>query len=425
MRMPLALRRLARIIVHNWPLKLAAIIVATLLYAGLVLSQNAQRWDGQVPIEAKNIPTSAYLLSAPGNVTEIRYFAPSDVASAVSSQTFSAYVDLSTVDPTAGPVFVPVHVQAADPRITVVDFQPSQVRVELDPLVTRTVPIQVEKGKVPAGLQVGEAEVSATSATAVGPESAVKRVSYALAQVVIQPGGLGVDEDVSLIAVDAAQRQVTPVELQPDSVHVKIRVGSNAQTRSLAVNPIVTGSPATGYEIGPVSVEPAIVTVSGDAATLESLDAVDTAPVSIAGATANVAATVPLALPPGVSPAGASSVTVTVTIRALSGSRTFQAAIVLSGARDDRTYALSTDSVNVAIGGSVAQLDKLDPTSFTVTADVSALPPGTHSVPLTVNLPAGLTVNSISPSQVGVVVAVAASPSPSPSASASPSPQPS
>ena len=416
------MRRVLRVVTHNWPLKLAAIIVATLLYAGLVLSQNAQRWDGQVPIEAKDIPSTAYLLSPPGNVTEIRYFAPSDVASAVSSQTFTAYVDLSAVDPSAGPTYVPVHVQAADPRITVVDFQPTQVRVELDPLIEKTIPIKVDKGTVPAGLQVGEPEVSATTATAVGPESAVKRVAYALAQVVIQPGGLGVDEDVSLIAVDAAQRQVTPVDLTPDSVHVKIRVGSNAQTRSLAVNAVVTGTPAAGYEIGPVSVEPAIVTVSGDAATLQTLDAVDTAPVSIAGATANVAATVPLALPTGVSPAGASSVTVTVTIKALAGTRTFQAAIVLAGARDDRTYALSTDSVNVAIGGSLAQLDKLDPTSFTVTADVSALAPGTHAVPLTVNLPAGLTVSSVSPSQVGVTVAVAASPSPSVSPSPAPSP---
>jgi YbbR domain-containing protein len=390
-----------------------------------VLSQNAQRWDGQVPIEAKSIPTSAYLLSPLGNVTEIRYFAPSDVASAVSSQTFSAYVDLSGVDPSAGPVFVPVHVQAADSRITVVDFQPTQVRVELDPLITKTVPIKVDKGTVPPGLQVGEPEVSATTATAVGPESAVKRVAYALAQVVIQPGGLGVDEDVSLIAVDAAQRQVTPVDLTPDSVHVKIRVGSNAQTRSVAVNAVVTGTPATGYEIGPVTVEPAIVTVSGDAATLQTLDAVNTAPVSIAGATANVAATVPLALPTGVSPVGATSVTVTVTIDALAGSRTFQAAIVLSGARDDRTYALSTDSVNVAIGGSLAQLDKLDPTSFTVTADVSALAPGTHTVQLSVNLPAGLTVTAISPPQVGVTVAAAASPSPSGSPPPSPAPSPS
>jgi YbbR domain-containing protein len=421
------IRRLARIIVRNWPLKVAAVVVATLLYAGLVLSQNAQRWDGQVAILPTNLPSSAVLVSPIGNVTEIRYFAPSDVAARVSSQTFSATVDLSQVDPAAGARFVPVHVQPADDRITVVDFQPTQVRVELDPLVERSVPVRVVPGTVPPGLQVGDPVLSATSVTAAGPASVVKRVSYAVARVVIQPAGLGIDEDVALVAVDALGNTVTPVDLRPESVHVKIRVLTSAGTRTIPVNAVVTGTPAAGYVLQPtqVRVEPAVVTVSGDAATLQALDRADTAPVSIAGATADVAATVPLALPTDVEPVGASEVTVTITIRPVSGTRTFSAGIVLAGARDDRTYALSTDRVNVSIGGSEAALDKLDPSSFTVSADVSALAPGQHTVQLSVNLPAGLTVGSISPPQVGVVVAVAASPSPSPSPSPPPSPAPS
>ena len=36
-----AVTRLLRLLVHNWPLKLAAVGLATLLYGGLVLSQNA------------------------------------------------------------------------------------------------------------------------------------------------------------------------------------------------------------------------------------------------------------------------------------------------------------------------------------------------------------------------------------------------
>ncbi|HYM82986.1 MAG TPA: CdaR family protein [Candidatus Dormibacteraeota bacterium] len=415
-------RRLAHLVVHNWPLKLGAVAVATLLYAGLVLGQNAQRWEGQVAIQPRNIPSSAVLVSAIGSITEIRYFAPSDVAARVSSDTFSASVDLSSVDPNGGPTLVPVSVKAADDRITVVDFQPLQVRVELDPLVQRTVPVRVDRGDIPPGLQVGVPDLSATTVTAVGPESVVKRVSDAVARVVIQPGGLGIDQDVSLVAVDAVGNTLTPVDLRPDSVHVKIRVGSNAETRSLPVNPVVTGTPANGYVILAVKVEPAIVTITGDAATLEALDKADTAPVSIANATADVAATVPLALPTDASPVGVKNVTVTVTIRPLTGARTFSAGIVLAGARDDRTYTLSTDSVNVTLGGSLAALDKLDPASFTVTADVSALAAGNHSVQLNVNLPAGLTVNAISPPQVGVVVAPAASPSPSTSPSPTPGP---
>jgi YbbR domain-containing protein len=422
MRIRVTLRRLGRTIVHNWPLKLAAIAVASLLYAGLVLSQNAQRWDGQVPITPENIPTSAVLLSAPGNVTQIRYFAPADVASQVSSQTFTAYIDLSSVDPAKGPTYVPVHVQAADLRITIVDFQPTQVRVELDPLTTRSVPVQADYGTVPAGLQVGAPELSATTTIATGPQSSVDRVTKAIARVVIQPSGVSVDDDVSLVPLDALGERVTHVDLNPATVHVRIPVVSTARTRSLPVHLVTTGTPANGYVLSAVKVEPAVVTVSGNADTLATLTAADTAPVSIAGATSDVAATVPLALPTDITPVGEAAVTVTVSITAVQGTRTFQAGIVLSGARDDRTYMLSTDQVNVTLGGSLASLDSLDPTSFTVTADVAALPPGTHTVQLSVNLPAGLTVSAINPAAVGVTVAVAASPSPSPTPSPSPSP---
>ena len=146
--------RLTGLITHNWPLKLGAIALATLLYAGLALSQNARVWPGRVPIEAVNQPSGAFLLESLGDVTTIRYYAPPDVATRISSSDFQALVDLSSVTPAQGgaPVSVPVQVVPLDPRIKVLDFQPDRVAVRLDPVITRTVPITVDRGTVPAGL---------------------------------------------------------------------------------------------------------------------------------------------------------------------------------------------------------------------------------------------------------------------------------
>ena len=109
--------RLTGLITHNWPLKLAAIALATVLYAGLALSQNARVWPGRVPIETVNQPTGAFLLENLGDVTTIRYYAPADVAARISSGDFQALVDLSSVTPAPGgaPVSVPVQVIAARP----------------------------------------------------------------------------------------------------------------------------------------------------------------------------------------------------------------------------------------------------------------------------------------------------------------------
>ena len=50
---------------------------------------------------------------------------------------------------------------------------------------------------------------------------------------------------------------------------------------------------------------------------------------------------------------------VTVKLRPVTGTRTFEAGLILAGARSDLVYALSTDRVLVTIGGSLADLDRL------------------------------------------------------------------
>ena len=73
--------------------------------------------------------------------------------------------------------------------------------------------------------------------------------------------------------------------------------------------------------------------------------------------------------------------------------------IVLSGARDDRTYTLSTDRVLVDLGGPLAALDALDPARRSPsTVDVDGLAPGSHEVSVEDRrLPAGVDARRVSP----------------------------
>ena len=92
--------RALRFILHNWPLKLAAVALASLLYGGLVLSQTTQPFTDPVPIRIANPPANVILLSNLGSVTRISYVAPPNLGLRIDSTTFSATVDLSTVQPT-------------------------------------------------------------------------------------------------------------------------------------------------------------------------------------------------------------------------------------------------------------------------------------------------------------------------------------
>ena len=409
------MRRFVGFVVHNWPLKLGAVMLATLLYAGLVLSQNAQVWVGRVPIVPVNQPVSVVILGNLGEVHDIRLFAPRDAFDRLSSASFSAFVDLAGVEPQPGSSFVtvPVQVRVADGRVQVLDFDPRQIQVQLDPLVTKTVPVEVDHGTVPAGLEIRDPVLDLRQVSVSGPRSAVSQVAQAVARVLIQPSGISIDQSVDLVAVDGRGEPVSQVRLDPAAVRVRILVGNQLVSKSLPVNPVVVGTPGVGYEIGAVTVSPAVVTVEGDASVLAELARIDTNPVSLSGAVADLARTIDLALPEGVAPLGDGTVRVSVRIRPTMGSRTISAGIVLTGERADRRYSLSTDRVLVTVGGAAADLDQLDARSLVVVADVTDLESGGHEVTLRAALPSRLGLVAIAPARIVVTVELPASPSPS------------
>lgn len=408
--------RFARILVHNWPLKLAATGLAVLLYAGVLLSQNTQSYSDAIPVEVVGRPPGTVLLSPIPSVTLVRYFAPPDVNPVTG--TFIASVNLSGVDPRAGSSSVAVTVRSVDPRINVLGSEPAFVSIRLERLKSKSVPVRVSLGPLASGLDLGKTTFEPTTVTVSGPESAVAEVAAVRADVVIDPGGLDFDADVPLIPVDGIGIAVRPIEVSPATARVTIPVFTDRQSRSLPVTPVLTGTPAAGFEIAAVAVDPAVVTVEGDADQLVQLTQLDTQAVSVAGASSDVSATVALDAPTGVVPLGTGTVRVTVTLRPVTATRTFSAGLRLIGARPGLTYTLSTDRVLLTIGGSTADLDRLSGATIAADLDVSELTAGgTADVPVTVALPTGLILVTSNPPSVTVEVGVPASGGPSPAPS--------
>ena len=405
--------RIVRLVFHNWPLKLAAIVLASMLYAGLVISQSAQELPGSVRVDVLNLPTDASLVQTPPQVTRIRYVAISDPTARATPDSFRATIDLKDVNPQAGPTVVPIRVESVDPRFTVLSWDPPSIQIRLDPLKDKTVQVNVVTGTIPAKLQVRTPVVTPATVTVRGPASIVDRVTSVRADVTIEPSGLNIDSDVDLIPVDDVGNRVTPVKVDPPTAHVHIDVISEPQTRSVPISPNVVGTPATGYEVLSVSVDPAAVTLQLDANQAADLLAADTAPISISGATQSVESDVGLALPPGVLPIKNTTFHVTVTIRAKASTRTFEAGIVPSGARADLVYSLSVRNATATVGGALADLQRLDGATFTLSAPVGGLGPGIHDVTLEANLQVGLTMVSIAPSKITVTITVPPSAAPS------------
>ncbi len=419
--------RIIRFIFRNWALKVGALLLAVILYVGMVVLQSTQVWPGQVPITPVNQPATAFLLKPDPmpTVGSIRYIAAADVP--VSKDSFSATIDLSgaKIDAAAS-TLIKVQLTASDPRIQIVDYQPQQVSVTLDPIITRTVPVWIQPGAPPTGLSLGTQTNSPTSVVAKGPSTQVAQVVQADASVPIDASGLDVNKEVPLVPVDARGNTVQEITLDPATVQVSIQIGSQLRSQTVAVAPVLQGTPASGYYVTSIDVNPLVVSVSGEADALAALNgAVSTQPISISGATGDVSVNIPLDLPSGIEAPDEATVAVVVHMSSPATTRTLTIGIVPDGAQSDRIYTLSTPSVTITLGGAAAALNAFDTSTLVGVVSVGTLLPGTYTVQVSVSVPSGIKIVAQNPQQISVTVTIPPSPSPSPSASLLPSASPS
>lgn len=418
-----SLRRLGRVIIHNWPLKLAAVVLATLLYAGLVASQDSNTYPGPVTILPVNQPPNTVITNQLKDVEQIRYLAPADVGR-LQADDFRATVDLANAKADGQPASYRVIVTALDPRVTIIETRPRSIQVVLDSRASKTFKITVDTGTPPAGLELGDAVVDPPQVTVAGPSTAVNRVAEVKVVVPIDASGIDIDREFQPRALDASGEIVSGIELDPPTVHVAIPVYTNKETRTVPVNPIITGTPGAGFRVAAVDVQPLVVQVAGDGQQLADLKTADTSPVAISGATRDVTSEVALALPAGVT-SSTPTVRVLVTIEPVTETRSYVAGLRLFGQKPGYTYSASPLTVVLTLFGSTADLDTLGSAPIVVGINVADLAPGAHQVRVVPSLPSGVTVAALSPEAVTVVVGEVPPPSAAPGPSDVPSGEPS
>jgi YbbR domain-containing protein len=398
-------RSLERLILGNWPAKLAALGLAIILYAGLAFAEGTRTWDAPVPIEVLGAPDGGALLEAPGVVDRIEYQAPSDVAEQLTNDSFRASIDLAGIEPHAGaePVTVPVDVFPVDPRVRVTGYSPPGVSVRLDEVVSRVRPVTIDPGVIPEGIELGPIVAQPNQVIIRGASSRLQNVRSVEGRFVVDASGINIDQDVVLEAFDELGALVPGIEIDPASVRVRADVARQLGHATLPVLPVLTGEPARGKRVDDVSVDPATVTVSGESAAVRQLDSVSTAPLDVGGQDAELVADVPLVLPDEVTSA-VPEVTVEVTFTDAVGSRSYEIGTAITGARPGFSYRLDAPSVTVILAGPLASLDAVDVADLVVEVPVDDLAVGDNEVMPIVNLPRGLTIVRLVPETVRVTV---------------------
>ena len=413
---------LRRLLLGDLALKSVAIAVAFLLWIAAASTAPGPdvtlAFDGRIPVERPDIPGGSVLRGSLGDVG-VRLRGPEGAVRAIGLPQLRAVLDISGLTLRPEPQDAPVRVLVSDDRVHVVDVTPPTVSVRLERRVERSLVVLARfANDPPAGFQAAPPTFRPQQVSVAGPESAVAAVVAVVATVRFGDSPLDLAQDVRPVPVDASGQAVADVEVDPVSVHVTVPVQSTATTRTLPVAAQLRGDVATGYWVSRIVTDPVAVTVGGDRDTIAGLDRIDTAGIDMSGATTGRTTTAPLVLPSGVKVIGESSVTVTVTVVALAGTRPFPlVAVQPAGLGPGLAASVAPGTVDVVLAGTVPTLAAVGADSVAATVDVSGRGPGTYQLDVAVRLPGGTALQSLQPGRVTVTIRSLTTPSPTPSAS--------
>jgi YbbR domain-containing protein len=415
-----------KFLLRNWHLKLSAVLLATVLYTGLVFSGSFSESSIQVRIEQANASRDVFVLSGDPGLAEVRYRVANDATGVVAEGDVAVRIDLAAYDMSLAPAPQQLRVEAESLKdgIEILSVEPDTVLVALDRVEVRTVPVEVDHGAVPDGLEIDDPVVSHGEVQVRGPASVVSQVDRALALINIPASGIDVNEPVTLTLVDIEGQPIGTgqVDVDPEvvSVQVDVREVETETTVPVRLN-IEAGAPAAGFALEELAVDPAYVTIVGLPEVLAEIRSVTTEPISIDGLTTDETFEIELQLPDGVTLGDGepSTVTVTATIGPSVSSRTFVVGIVCIGAGDNACLP-ALDQLTITLSGAGDALSGLTASDVTPIVDASGLAPGTYSLtPALTGLPGGVELIEINPGSVSVTIQA---PEPAPTPAPTPAP---
>jgi len=362
---------------------------------------------GQDPslVITSDIPKDVQLtLRAPRSVWEQLTARPESVRTVL---------DLSGVG--AGEHRMNLQVQIDARPVRVVTVIPSSVLLTMEPLVSRTLPVQSTLSGQPAlGYQAGDLTLEPREVVVAGPESLVSQVARVRVLVNLSGSRESVEQDIPVEALDLNNARVTGITIQPDAAHVSLPVSRQGGFRDMAVKVAVRGQVAPGYRLDSISVFPPVVTVYSDNPDLVNTlpGVVETQPVDLNAASSNISLRVSLDLPEGVSVAGQQTVLVQAAISPIQSSFTLAGQKVeVVGLSANLQAQISPAVVDVILSGPLPTLDILRRQDVQVKVDVTGLAPGSYRLNPSVQvLASNVSVESLLPGTVEVILAPAAGP---------------
>jgi YbbR domain-containing protein len=308
---------------------------------------------------------------------------------------------------TEGEYSVPVDIQTDVSPVLVEKVDPQTLQILIDRLATRAMAVHVQMaGNLAPGFQAGTPALSTETVTVSGPESLVDRIADVVATVDVEGIRSQTDQSVALVPLDTEGSVVSGVSIDPATVSISVPVQQLGGYRDLVVKVPLLGAVKSGYRLTGLTINPQVVTLySDDPEVIRALPGyVETQPLDISGASADITRSLSLVLPEGVQVVGNPKITVQVSISAIEDSITISRPIRYQGLEPGLSVTLSPAFVDVILSGPAPIIWSLKPADIDVFLDLTGKGPGTYKLTPEVNKPNELQLVTLSPEQVEVVI---------------------
>lgn len=404
----------------NLRLFLLAFALALTVWVSAVTSADpdeTRTYPSAIPIEYIGQDPGLVITSQVPQSVQLTLRAPSSIWNQLLANNGAIRVvaDLSGLD--AGQHAVTLQVQVRPQPVRILTVTPATVYLTLEPLATRSLPIEVELIGEPAiGYQIGELVLTPSQAAVSGPQSAVARVDRLQTSLELNNAREPIERTAALQAVDRNGNPVPDLLIQPASVQLNLPVIQIGGYRDLVVKVVTRGQPASGYRLTNISPFPLVVTVySANLELINSLPGyVETMPLDLSGLRDDLEARLSLVLPSGVTLVGEQTVLVQVGIAPIQGGLTLSyRPIAIAGLGSGLQAQVSPSTVDVILSGPLPALDSLQTGDIRITVNLNGLGPGVYQIaPLIEVLTPEVTVESVLPATVQVTITSQTTPTP-------------
>ncbi|MBI4858107.1 MAG: hypothetical protein HY818_15320 [Acetobacterium woodii] len=319
----------------------------------------------------------------------------------INMKEITAEVDLSDID-AKGTYDLDVQVKGLSNSVIISSMNPSSLQIVVDNIIKEDLEVEiVPEGKPANDLSVISAE-ALEKVEVEGPEESIARISKITATANVNGMETDTTQHLEVSAYDESGNLISDLDMLPNVVTTEIILG---KTKSLGIIPSTTGSPANGYMVTGMLVEPSKVTIGAKEELLKTIESIPMDPIDVTGQSKTFTKDINLTPPAGCYFLdGSGKVKATVSIESpVEKSFTVDKITAKNLGTGLMTSKIKDSRVVIKLKGASSVLNSLNADQVEASVDCANLGPGEYELPIQTNLSQSL-VQSITPAKTTVII---------------------